>query len=114
MADSSPGEASSNLRLKQGRAVILRWCLLAGVAIAVSWAPTLPNIALPQLPMVAVLVRMARFNVHVHWRARAGDAVDATELFGQSCVDLTALAMPELKSNSPGIKRKLLKRPTSR
>ena len=112
MADSSPGEASSNLRLKQGRAVILRWCLLAGVALAVTTGRH--GIGILDAEARAVLVRMARFNVHVHWRARAGDAVDATELFGQSCVDLTALAMPELKSNSPGIKRKLLTRPTSR
>ena len=93
MRDSGPDVASSNLRLNQRRAVILRWWLLAAVAIGVSSAPTFLDIALPQLPMLAVLVLMAGFNVHVQWRARAGDAVGASELFGQLCVDLTALAI---------------------
>ncbi len=93
MLDSSPDEASSNLRLNQRRAVILRWWLLAAVATAVSSAPKLLEIALPQLPMLAVLVLIAGFNAHVQWRARGGDAVGATELFGQLCVDLTTLAI---------------------
>ena len=83
MRDSGPDEASSNLRLNQRRAVILRWWLLAALLVAVSSAPTFLDIALPQLPMFAVLVLMAGFNVHVQWRARAGDAVGASELFGQ-------------------------------
>ena len=93
MVDPCPDEANSSLRLNQRRAVILRWWLLAAIAIAVSSAPTLLDIALPQLPMLAVLVLMTGFNAHVQGRARAGDAVGATELFGQLCVDLTALAI---------------------
>lgn len=93
MADPSLAEEASSLRLNQRRAVILRWWLLAAVAIAVSSAPRLLQIALPQLPMLAVLVLMAGFNVHVQWRARAVGAVGASDLFGQLCVDLTALAI---------------------
>ena len=93
MVDSGLAEEGSSLRLNQRRAVILRWWLLAALAIAVSSAPTLLDVALPRLPMLAVLVLMAGFNVHVQWRARTGDAVGATELSGQLCVDLTSLAI---------------------
>lgn len=93
MTDSSPAQEASNLRLNQRRAVILRWWLLAAVAIAVSSAPTLLDIALPQLPMFAVVALMAGFNALVEWRARSDEAVGASELFGQLCVDLVALGI---------------------
>ena len=93
MVDSALADDDSSLQLNQRRAVILRWWLLAAMAIAVSSAPALLGIALPQLPMLAVLVLMAGFNVHVQRRARAGDAVGAGDLFFQLCVDLTALAI---------------------
>lgn len=93
MSNSSPVEDARNLRLNQRRAVILRWWLLAAVAIAVSSAPTLLDIALPQLPMFAVIVLMAGFNALLEWRARTDRAVGAGELFSQLCVDLVALAI---------------------
>jgi signal transduction histidine kinase len=93
MADPDPAEDASNLRLNRRRAVILRWWLLAAVAIAVSSAPTLLDIALPRVPMFAVLALMAGFNAFLEWRARTREAVGAGELFGELCVDLAALAI---------------------
>lgn len=93
MADPSPLEAVSNLRLNQRRAVILRWWLLAAVALAVSSAPTLLELALPQLPMFGVVALMAAFNGVLEWRARSAESVGASELFGELCVDLVALAI---------------------
>jgi two-component system sensor histidine kinase RegB len=93
MAFSTSGEHGSNLRLNQRRAVILRWWLLAAVAIAVLSAPTLLDIALPRVAMLAVVALMAGFNAWVQWRARSEEATDAGELFGQLCVDLVALAI---------------------
>ncbi len=93
MADRDPPDDASNLRLNRRRAVILRWWLLAAVAVAVSSTPTLLDIALPQLPMFAVLALIAGFNGFLEWRSRTLDAVGAGELFGQLCVDLAALAV---------------------
>ena len=56
MVDSALADDDSSLQLNQRRAVILRWWLLAAMAIAVSSAPAVLGIALPQLPMLAVLV----------------------------------------------------------
>ena len=93
MANVASPEDGSNLRLNQRRAVILRWWLLVAITLAVLSAPTLLEIALPRLPMCAVLVLMTAFNGYVHWRVRTDEPVGATELFGQLCVDLTALAI---------------------
>jgi two-component system sensor histidine kinase RegB len=93
MAVSPSGEGGSNLRLNLRRAVILRWWLLAAVLIAVSSAPTFLGIAVPRLPMFAVVLLMSAFNARIQWRTRGDEAVDAGELFGQLCVDLVALAI---------------------
>lgn len=93
MADATPPEDGSNLRLNQRRAIVLRWWLLAAVAIAVSSAPTFLDIALPRLPMFAVVVLMAGFNGYVQRRARTDEPVGAAELFGELCVDLAVLAI---------------------
>jgi two-component system sensor histidine kinase RegB len=93
MAVSPSGEGGSNLRLNLRRAVILRWWLLAAVVIAVSSAPTFLDIAVPRLPMLAVVLLMAAFNARIQWRTRSDESVGAGELFGQLCVDLVALAI---------------------
>jgi two-component system sensor histidine kinase RegB len=93
MADSSPSRDGSNLRLNQRRAVILRWWLLAAVAVAVSSAPTFLDIGLPRLPMFAVVGLMAGFNAYIQWSTRANVETGAAELFGQLCVDLVALGI---------------------
>lgn len=93
MTNFTTAEGSSNLQLNLRRTVTLRWWLLAAVAIAVSSAPTLLDIPLPQLPMFAVAGLMAVFNAYLQRRARADDPVGTGELFGQLCVDLVALAI---------------------
>ncbi|KAF0165539.1 MAG: two-component system sensor histidine kinase RegB [Rhodocyclaceae bacterium] len=93
MANFTTPEDGSNLRLNLRRTVTLRWWLLAAVAIAVSSAPTLLDIALPQLPMFAVVVLMVAFNGYVQWRTGTDEPVGAAELFGQLCVDLAALGI---------------------
>ena len=93
MVNAPPFEGSSNLRLNQRRAITLRWWLLVAITLAVLSASTLLDIALPRLPMCAVLALMAAFNGYVQWRALTDDPVGAKELFGQLCVDLAALAI---------------------
>ncbi|MFA4968210.1 MAG: ATP-binding protein [Sulfuritalea sp.] len=93
MANFTTPEEGTNLRLNLRRTVTLRWWLLAAVAIAVSSAPILLAIALPQLPMFAVVVLMAAFNGYVQWRTGTDEPVGAAELFGQLCVDLAALGI---------------------
>ena len=93
MPNFTTPEDGSNLRLDLRRTVILRWWLLAAVVVAVSSAPTLLGIALPQLPMFAVVGLMAGFNAYVQWSTRADEPVGGGELFGQLCVDLAALAI---------------------
>ncbi len=93
MPNFTTPDDDANLRLDLRRTVILRWWLLAAVAIAVSSAPTLLGIALPQRPMFAVVGLMAGFNGYVQWSARTNESVGTGELFGQLCVDLVALAI---------------------
>ena len=93
MANLTTLDEGSNLRLNLHRTVILRWWLLAAAAIAVSSAPTFLDLALPQLPMFAVVVLMAGFNGYVQWRTGTDEPVGAGELFGQLCVDLAALGI---------------------
>lgn len=93
MGDFIPDADASNLRLNQRRAVVLRWWLILAVVAAVTLAPTFLDIVLPQLPLLAVAGLLAGFNGHVQWRARRDEQVGATELFGQLCIDLAALAI---------------------
>ncbi len=93
MVDETRFEGGSNLRLNQRRAMILRWWLLTAIMIAVSSAPTLLDIVLPRVPMFAVLALMTAFNGYVLWRTLNDEQVGASELFGQLCVDLAALAI---------------------
>ncbi len=82
-----------NLLLDQRRTIILRWWLLAAATLAVSSAPTLLGLVLPLPPMLAVLLALAGFNAWLQWRPSRREAVSGGELFGQLCVDLTALAV---------------------
>jgi two-component system sensor histidine kinase RegB len=85
-------DAGANLHLDQRRSILLRWWLLLATVIAVSSAPTLLGLALPLPPMLAVLAALAAFNAWLQWRSPRVP-VPAGELFGQLCVDLTALAV---------------------
>ena len=93
MADFIPFDQGSGLTLNQRRAVILRWWLLAAAVIAVAAAPAALDIALPRLPMLAVLALMAVFNAHVQRQAVRNTPLGAGEMAGQLCVDLVALAI---------------------
>lgn len=84
---------ASNLRLNQRRAIVLRWWLLAAVVFAVSAAPGLLDIALPRMPMFAVVLLVAGFNARLQWRARTDETTGPVELFGQLTVDLLALGI---------------------
>ena len=95
MIAEQPHKAHLNLRTTQRRIILLRWCLLAAVASAVSSAPTFLAIALPLLPMFSVITLVAAFNAYLQWQnlSAANNAVGEGELFAQLCVDLTALAI---------------------
>ena len=85
-------DAGANPYLDPRRSILLRWWLLLAAAIAVSSAPTFLGLALPLPPMLAVLAALAGFNAWLQWRSPQV-AVPAGELFGQLCVDLTALTV---------------------
>ncbi len=93
MVDIAPSLDASNLRLNQRRAIVLRWWLLAAVALAVSAAPGVLDLSLPQTPMFAVVALVAGFNAWLQWRAGSEETTGAFELFGQLAVDLVALGI---------------------
>jgi len=75
------------------RLAVLRWWLLAGLALAVLAAPTLLDIALPLPPLLAVLLLLAGFNALAQWRATGDEAFGAAELAGQLSVDLVGMGV---------------------
>ena len=93
MSANSRAVDGADFRLDPRRSIQLRWWLLLAAAIAVLSAPTLLGLALPLAPMLAVLAALAGFNAWLQWRTATEAAVPAGELFGQLCVDLTALAV---------------------
>lgn len=93
MMISLPGDDGGDLRLDQRRIVLLRWWLILAAALALVSAPTLLGLALPLPPMLAVLLALAGFNAWLQWRRPRGQAISGGELFGQLCVDLTALVV---------------------
>jgi two-component system sensor histidine kinase RegB len=74
------------------RLAVLRWWLLAGLALAVLAAPAFLDIALPLPPLIAVLLLMAAFNL-VAQRRNAGEDFGAAELAGQLAVDLAGMGV---------------------
>jgi two-component system sensor histidine kinase RegB len=77
------------------RLVLLRWWLLAGIALAVLSAPTFLDIALPLPPLLAVLLLLAGFNVLTHLRSGTEGTEDSgvPELAGQMAVDLAGMGV---------------------
>lgn len=71
------------------RLILLRWWLLAGLATAVAAAPTVLDINVPMLPLLAVLLLLAAFN----FLAARREAATPGELAGQIGVDLFGLAV---------------------
>lgn len=74
------------------RLTVLRWWLLAGLALAVLSGPTFLDIALPLAPALAVLGLLAGFNVLAQWRA-GGAEFAAPELARQLVVDLVGMGV---------------------
>jgi two-component system sensor histidine kinase RegB len=72
--------------------VILRWWLIGGLTLAVLSAPTLLDIALPLVPLLALLLLLVVFNLVVNLWATT-DEVSAIDLAGQLAVDLVAMAV---------------------
>jgi two-component system sensor histidine kinase RegB len=74
------------------RLVAVRWWVLGSGALAVFGAPALLAIAVPTLPMLAVLVVAAAWNGASQRRLRTATSAGAGELFTQLCFDLVVLA----------------------
>lgn len=87
-------EANEAIRLATvlRRLVILRWWLIGGLTLAVLSAPTLLDIALPLVPLLALLLLLVVFNLVVNLWATT-DEVRAIDLAGQLAVDLVAMAV---------------------
>lgn len=86
------GLESNRLATVRRRLVILRWCLIGGLMGAVLAAPTFLDIALPLLPLLALLLLMAIFNLVVQWWANS-EEVQAVDLAGQLAIDLVAMGV---------------------
>lgn len=85
-------------RLEKGadhlrRLMLMRWFAVAGWLALVAAAGPLLDIALPLVPMLAILALLAGFNLATRQRLRRGGAVPDGELFAQLCVDVTALTL---------------------
>jgi two-component system sensor histidine kinase RegB len=75
------------------RSIVLRWWLIAATGIAVLAAPTLLDLPLPLLPMLAVLAALAVFNGWLQHGAASRQLIPEREFVGHLCVDLVALAV---------------------
>ena len=74
------------------RLALLRWWLIGGLTCAVLSVLTFLDIALPIVPLLALLLLMAVFNLIVqHWASP--DEVKAVDLAGQLAVDLVAMGV---------------------
>jgi two-component system, sensor histidine kinase RegB len=74
------------------RLAVLRWWLIGGLTAAVLSALTFLDIALPLVPLLALLLLMAVFNLIVNLWATT-DEVQDIDLAGQLAVDLVAMGV---------------------
>lgn len=74
------------------RLTVWRWCLLAGMALAVVATPPLLGIALPSGPLLGVLALLAAYNSLIVPR-RSAEAPLPSGLAGQLLIDLTGLGV---------------------
>lgn len=74
------------------RLAMLRWWLIGALTLAVLSAPTFLDIALPLVPLLALLLLMAVFNLVVQLWAGADETQDV-DLAGQLAVDLVAMGV---------------------
>ncbi len=78
----------ANLR----RLIASRWVLLAAMALLVMTAPGALDIALPQLPLLGILVVAAVFNVLAQWQATRASSANSHELLSQLLIDIVTLS----------------------
>ncbi|MEW6513156.1 MAG: ATP-binding protein [Pseudomonadota bacterium] len=83
---------SNRLATVRRRLAILRWWLIGGLTLAVLSAPTFLEIALPLVPLLALLLLMAVFNLVIQLWA-GSEEFTAGDLAGQLAVDLVAMAV---------------------
>lgn len=74
------------------RLAVLRWWLLAGLALAVLSGPVLLDIALPLIPLLVVLALLAAFNV-LALQYPEDEEFGAAELSGHLVVDLAGMGV---------------------
>lgn len=74
------------------RLAVLRWWLLAGLALAVLSGPTLLDIGVPLVPALVVIALLAGFNALAQRRAD-GEDFGVPELAGQLLVDLAGMGV---------------------
>ncbi len=74
------------------RLALLRWWLIGALLLAVLSAPTFLAVALPLVPLLALLLLMAVFNL-VTCRWANAEEFRAGDLAGQLAVDLVAMGM---------------------
>jgi two-component system sensor histidine kinase RegB len=85
-------------RLEKGadhlrRLLLMRWFAIAGWLALAAAAQPLLDIALPLVPMLAIVLLLAVFNLATRRRLARSGAVSDGELFAQLCVDVTALTL---------------------
>jgi two-component system sensor histidine kinase RegB len=78
----------ANLR----RLIASRWVLLAAMALLVMIAPGALDIALPQWPLLGIIVVAAAFNVLAQWQAARASSASAYELLSQLLIDIVTLS----------------------
>lgn len=87
----SPAEPQRLSTIRR-RLAVMRWWLLAGIALAVLSGPAFLDIALPLAPALTVIALLAGFNVLAQRRA-PGDDFGVPELARQLFVDLAGMGV---------------------
>ncbi len=93
MADSPPFRQTPDTLTTLRRLVVLRWWLLGGEVTAILAVPSLLGIALPRLPMLAVVVVQVLANGLAARRAAGSTNLGDVELLVQLMTDLVALSV---------------------
>ena len=95
MAISLPTTTDVGAPTMQQRLVVLRWWFLLAELLVIVLVPTLADLRLPQLPMLAVLALQAAANGWARWCLRATPARGDRDrdVFSQLVIDITALAV---------------------
>ncbi len=93
MADAPSFPATAETLTTLRRLVGLRWWLLVGEVAAIVSVPSLVDIQLPRVPMLAVVAVQAVAYAWASWRARRSVRLSARELFAQLVTDLAALSV---------------------